>query len=39
MTPFLAIVVAGFTVFVATVIFGQIQSALASKPAKTLRDV
>lgn len=39
MTPFLTIVVAGFSVFVATVIFGQIQSALASKPTKTLRDV
>jgi hypothetical protein len=39
MTPFLAIVVAGFSVFVATVIFGQIQSALASKPTKTPRNV
>lgn len=38
MTPFLALIVAGFSVFAATVIFGQIQSARASKSTKPLQD-
>jgi hypothetical protein len=38
MTPFLSLILAAFAVFVVTVIFGQVQSALASSTSKAQRD-
>jgi biopolymer transport protein ExbD len=35
MTPFLDLILAAFAVFVVTLIFGQVQSALASRPPKS----